>query len=77
MYHHALFFLTNASIIAIKTHITIYDHYNPDTGETAYDGPTILSIIFQRMRPNVQVNVFNKIGNMKNLTFASCNNNFI
>ena len=68
--HHALLFLTDAAKRAIKTHITTYEHYYPDTGETYYDGPTILSIIFQTMRPNVRVNVFNDIGSMKDITLA-------
>ena len=73
--HHALLFLTNAVKLSIKTHVAIYVNYNPDTGKTAYNGTTILSIIFQMMRSNVQVNVFNKIGTMKDATLASYNNN--
>ena len=69
--HHALLFLTDEENQAIKTHVTTYEHYNPDTGKTAYDGPTIFSIIFQAMRLNVRVNVFNEIGTMKDVTLVS------
>ena len=59
MSHHALLLFAYAAKRAVKTHVTTYEHYNPDTVKTSYDGPTILSIIFQTMRPNVRVNVFN------------------
>ena len=77
MPHHALLFLTYAAKQSIKTHVTTYDHYNPDTGETDYKGPTILSIIFQTMRPNVRVNIFNEFGTMKDVTLTSCDNNVV
>ena len=77
MVHRALLFLTDASKLSTKTHVTTYENYNPDTGEMAYNGPTILSIIFQMMHPNVQVNVFNKIGTMKDVTLESCDNNVV
>ena len=48
MAHHVLLLLTDAEKRAINTHVTTCDHYNPDTGETDYYGPTILSIIFQK-----------------------------
>ena len=69
--------LTDAEKRSIKTHVTTYDNYNPDTGETAYDGPTILFIIFQTMLPNGRVDVFNKIGSMKDVTLEICNNKFV
>ena len=47
------------------------------TVQTAYNGPTILSISFQTMRLNVRVNVFNEIGTMKDVTLESCNNNAV
>ena len=75
MDHHALLLLTDTAKLSIKNHVTTYEHCNPDTGETAYDGPKILSIIFQKMRPNVRVNVFNEIGTMKDVTLESCDNN--
>ena len=77
MAHHALLFLTYAEKLAIKTHVTTYEHYNIDNGETAYGVPTILSIVFQMMRPNVWVNVFNYIGTIKDVTLASCDNNVV
>ena len=77
MARHYILLLTNAEKRAIKTHVTTYEHYNPDTGKTAYDGPTILSKKIQKMRPNVQVNVFNKIGTLKGVILASCNNNVV
>ena len=77
MAHHALLFLTNSAKLAIDTHVTTYEHYNPDTGKTDYDGPKILSIIFQTMRPNVQVNVFNEIGSMKDVTLEICDDNIV
>ena len=77
MAHHTLLLFTDAAKRDIKTHVTTYYHYNPDTGETAYNGPTILSIILQKMRQNIQVNVFNNIGSMKDVTLASCNTNYI
>ena len=46
--HHALLFLTDEEKRAIKIHVTTYENYNPDNGETAYDGPTILSIILKQ-----------------------------
>ena len=39
MAHHDLLLLTNAEKRSIKTHVTTYEQYNPDTVETAYDGP--------------------------------------
>ena len=48
MAHHSLTFLTNAAKRLINTHVTTNEHYNPDTGKTAYDGPTILSIILKQ-----------------------------
>ena len=69
--------MTDAEKRVINTYVTIYDHYNPYTGETAYDVPTILSIIFQTMRRNVRVDVLNEIGTMKDVTLASFNNNVI
>ena len=77
MAHHALLFLTDSEKRAIKTHVTTYDHYNPDTGKTSYDGPIILSIMVQTMRRNVRVKVFNKIGSMKDATLASCDNTVV
>ena len=77
MYHHALLLFTDAAKRAVKTHVTTYEHYNPDTVETAYDGPTILSIIFQTIRLNVRVNVFNKIGTMTDVTLASYDDNVV
>ena len=77
MDNHDLLFLTDTAKRAIKTHVTTYEHYNPETGETAYNGPTILSIIFQTMPLNGRVNVFNEIGTMKDVTLASCNNNVV
>ena len=32
MAHHALLFLTDAEKRSIKTHVTTYEHYNPDAG---------------------------------------------
>ena len=75
MAHHALLFLTNSAKRSIKTHVTTYENYSPDTGETTYDVPTILSIIFQKLCPNVWVNVFNKIGSMKDVILARCDGN--
>ena len=77
MAHHALLLFTDAAKQSIKTHVTTYEHYNPDTGEAAYDGPKILSIILQTMRPNVRVDVFNKIGTMKDVILESCDNNAV
>ena len=75
MAHHDLLFLTDESKQVINIHVKTYENYNTYNGKTAYDVPTILSIIFQTMRPNVRVNIFNKIGTMKDVTLSSCNNN--
>ena len=77
MARHDLLLLTDAEKIAIKIHVTNYEHYNPDAGKTAYDVPTIMSIIFQTMRPNARFNVFNDFGTVKDVTMASCNNNVV
>ena len=42
MDYYDILFLTNATKLAINTHVTTYEHYNHDTGKTAYNGPTIL-----------------------------------
>ena len=77
MAYHALLFLNDEAKRAITTHIRTYEHYNPATGKNAYDGPTILSIIFQTMRANDWVNFFKEIGSMKDVTLASCDNNVV
>ena len=49
MAHHCLSFLTEAAKRTIKTHIDAYEHFNETTGESAFDGPTVLALILRTM----------------------------
>ena len=75
--HHYFDHLTEGGRQTIKTHVDSYEYFNSTTGETAYDGTTVLALILRTMRPNVRVNVFREISSMKDVTLASCNNNVV
>ena len=75
--HHCLAQLNEGGRRTIKTHVDSYEYFNATTGETAYDGPTVLTLILCTMRPNVCVNVFREISSMKYVTLASCNKNMV
>ena len=75
--HHFFAHLTEGGRLTIKTHLDSYEYFNDTTGETAYDGPTVLALILRTMRPNVRVNVFREISSMKDVTLESCNNNVV
>ena len=77
MAHHCLSFLTEAAKRTIKTHIDAYEHFNETTGESAFDGPTVLALILRTMRPNVRVNVFKEIASMKDVTLSTCDNDVV
>ena len=70
--HHCLAHLTEGGRRTIKTHVDSYEYFNATTGETSYDGPTVLVLILSNMRPNVRVNVFREIASMKYVTLESC-----
>ena len=70
--HHCLAHLTEGGRRTINTHVDSYDYYKTTTGETDYDGPTVLALILRTMRPNVRVNVFPEIASMKYVTLESC-----
>ena len=75
--HHCLDHLTEGGRRTIKTHVDSYEYFNSTTGETAYDGPTVLVLILRTMRPSVCVNVLREIASMKDVTLASCKNNVV
>ena len=75
--HHCLAHLTEGGQITIKTYVNSYEYFNDTTGQTAYDGPTVLALIIRTMRPNVRVIVFRKIASMKDFTLESCNKNVV
>ena len=75
--HHCLAHLNEGGRRTIKTHVNYYEYFNTTTGETAYDGTTVLALILCTMRPNVRVNVFCEIASMKDVTLESCNNNVV
>ena len=75
--HHCLAHLTEGGWQTIKTHVDSYKYSNATTGETAYDGPTVLALILRTMRPNVGVNMFREIASMKDVILASCNNKLV
>ena len=75
--HHCFAHLTKGGRRTIKTHVDSYEYFDATTGETAYDGPTVLALILCNMRPNVRVNVFREITSMKDVTLTSCNKNVV
>ena len=75
--HHCIAHLTKGRRRTIKTHVDSYEYFNATTGETSYDGPTVLVLILSNMRPNVRVNLFREIASMKDVTLASCKNNVV
>ena len=75
--HHCLAHLNEGGRRTIKTHVDYYHYFNSITGETSYDGTTVLALILRTMHSNVCVNVFREIASMKDFTLASCNNNVV
>ena len=75
--HPCLAHLTEGGQRTIKTHVDSYNYFNAATGETAYDGTTVLALILRTMHPKVSVNVFREIASMKDVTLESCNNNVV
>ena len=75
--HHCLTHLTKGGRRTIKTRVDSYEYFNATTGETAYDGPTVLALLLCTMYPNVRVNVFRVISSMKDVTLESCNKNVV
>ena len=77
MANHALQSLTPAARMAIKTGEEWYEWYNDDTGETAQDGLTVITLILQKMRPDVRINVFNELARIKTIALAQHSNSIV
>ena len=43
--HHCFAHLIEGGRLTIKTHVDYYEYFNAPTGETYYDGPTVLALI--------------------------------
>ena len=75
--HHCFAHLTDGGRRTINNHVDSYEYFNATTGETYYDGPTVLALFLCTMCPNVCVNVFREISSMKDVTLEICNNNVV
>ena len=59
----------------MKIYQSQYEWLHDGSGETIQDGLTLATIILQKMRPNVRINVFNEILKIKQLKLDQYGNN--
>ena len=75
--HQLLALLDEASRRIIMVNEDQFVWFNEDTGEVVYDGLTVLFFILQIARPNVKVNVYNKIQKLNLIKLSDHQGNVI
>ena len=72
---HLLALLDSDARDAINLHKEEYTWKSRDGRVTEYDGLTILAVIFERLRPHYQVDMFGELTKLKAITLKQHNNN--
>ena len=67
MAHHYMELLTPKAQGLMKIYQSQYEWFHDKSSKTTQDGLTLTTIILQKMRPNVRINVFNEILKIKQL----------
>ena len=75
MTNDTLALLTHKVQKATKIYQPMYEWHHKESGDTAQDGLTLVTIVLQKMHPNVQINISNKIGRIKQLKLSQYNSN--
>ena len=75
MAHHCIQLLTPEAQGLMKIYQSQFEWFHDGSGETIQDGLTLATLILQKMRPNVKINVFNEIMKIKQLKLDQFGNN--
>ena len=73
--HHCLGLLSKKTKASIMLHEKEFEWFDTDSGESGYDGLTILLFILQRLRPNYIVDVFKELEKIKKISLADYKGN--